>query len=61
LKVDTRANSDSCSEIPYATGQKIILVEPGISTMKMTAGRLLVRFGHAVQRVTADTAALLGE
>jgi hypothetical protein len=30
LKADTRANSEVCSEIPYATEQGIILVEQGI-------------------------------
>jgi hypothetical protein len=32
LKADTRANSETCSEIPYATEQGIILVEQGIPT-----------------------------
>jgi hypothetical protein len=30
LKADTRANSEACSEIPYATEQGIILAEQGI-------------------------------
>ena len=31
LKADTRANSEACSEIPYATEQGIILAEQGTS------------------------------
>jgi hypothetical protein len=30
LKADTRANSEACSEIPYATEQGIISEEQGI-------------------------------
>ena len=30
LKADTRANSEACSEIPYATEQGIISAEQGI-------------------------------
>ena len=45
LKADTRANSEACSKIPYATEQGIILkeqgnlaLEQGISAARIIAG-----------------------
>ena len=34
LKADTRANSEACSEIPYAKEQGIISAEQGILTQQ---------------------------